>query len=124
MGVELDQESFERGWQRAMGTPTPDPAGEFGRFSAAIAFGDVWNREELTPRERRLVVLTVLAVGGREGPCGMHLEAALRKGELDPASVDELTVTLTAYAGLPVGTEFAAMAARVLGELADEDSRD
>ena len=121
--VELDRESDERGWRRGMVTDPPEPTGEFGRFAAAVAWGGVWNREELSDRERRSVALTVLALGGREGPCALHLEAAMPKGELDAAAVGELAVTLAACAGLPVGTSFAMLAARVRDELEAETDR-
>jgi alkylhydroperoxidase/carboxymuconolactone decarboxylase family protein YurZ len=120
VGVELDQESFARGWDRGMGTPTPPIAGAFGEFAGAIAFGDVWNRERLSDRERRLIILTVLALWGREDICSMHLGASIRKGEFDADDLDEIAITLTAYAGMPVGTAFAAMSARLRAELGDE----
>lgn len=122
MGVELDQESFERGWENAMGVPAPPFMGEWGRFAGAVGFGDVWNREELTNREKRLVIMTILALGGRDGSLRLHLAAALRKGELDDAQVEELAVVLTAYAGLPVGTDFMGVVRSVAAELAEDPS--
>lgn len=120
MGVELDQESFERGWHTAMGTPAPEMWGEWGRFAGAVGFGDVWNREHLTGREKRLVVLTVLALAGRSDSLALHLGASVRKGELDPDDLEELAVVLTAYAGLPVGTDFTAVSTRVRSEIEAE----
>ena len=117
MGVELDQDSFARGWDRAMGLPTPDARGEFGRFASAIAFGDVWNREQLSDRERRLIILTVLSLYGRDEVTSMHLGASIRKEEFDADELDEIAVVLTAYAGLPVGTTFAGLVGRVQAEL-------
>jgi len=120
VGVELDHESFARGWDRAMGTPAPEMMGAFGEFAAAIAFGDVWNRERLTDRERRLIILTVLALWGRDDVCSLHLGASIRKGEFDKADLDEIAITLTTYAGMPVGTGFAMLAGRLQAELAEE----
>ena len=92
--------------------------GEFGRFASAVAFGDVWNREELTDRERRLIILTVLSLYGRDEVTSMHLGASMRKGEFDAAELDEVAVVLTAYAGMPVGTTFAGLVGRVRAEVA------
>jgi 4-carboxymuconolactone decarboxylase len=119
VGVELDHESYARGWDRAMGTPTPETMGGFGEFAAAVAFGDVWNRERLSDRERRLIILTVLALWGRDDVCSMHLGASIRKGEFDKDDLDEIAITLTAYAGMPVGTGFAMLAGRLQAELAE-----
>jgi 4-carboxymuconolactone decarboxylase len=120
MGVELDHESFARGWERAIGTPVPETMGAFGEFSAAVAFGDVWNRERLTVRERRLVVLTVAAMTARDEACATHLAASIRKGELDLDDLDEIAITLAAYAGMTIGTSFALLARRVLAEVDEE----
>jgi alkylhydroperoxidase/carboxymuconolactone decarboxylase family protein YurZ len=122
VGVELDQASFERGWENAMGVPAPPFMGEWGRFAGAVGFGDVWNREELTNREKRLVIMTILALGGRDGSLRLHLGAAMRKGELDEDQVEELAVVLTAYAGLPVGTDFMGVVRAVAAELAEDGS--
>ncbi len=118
MGIELERESYARGWERAMGTPAPELPGGWGAFSGAIAFGDVWNREQLTDRERRLIVLTVLALWGREDYLTLHLDASLGKGEFDAADVDDITVTLCTYAGMPVGSSFGAIAGRLLAQRA------
>lgn len=119
MGVELDQESFERGWANAMGTPPPDFMGEWGRFAGAVGFGDIWTREHLSNREKRLVILTVLSLYGREDIMRMHLGASMRKGELDADELDEFAIVLSAYAGLPVGTAFTGLAARLRAEMAE-----
>ena len=117
MGVELDQESFATGWERAMGTPPPEMWGEWGRFAGAVAFGDIWNREHLSDREKRLVILTVLSLYGREDIMSMHLGASMRKGELDGDELDEFAIVLSTYAGLPVGTAFSGLVARIRAEL-------
>jgi 4-carboxymuconolactone decarboxylase len=119
VGVELDQESFERGWANAMGTPPPEFMGEWGRFAGAVGFGDVWTREHLSNREKRLVILTVLSLYGREDIMRMHLGAAIRKGELDADELDELAIVLSAYAGLPVGTAFTTLVGKLRAELAE-----
>jgi alkylhydroperoxidase/carboxymuconolactone decarboxylase family protein YurZ len=120
VGVELDQASFERGWANAMGTPPPAVMGEWGRFAGAVGFGDVWAREHLSNREKRLVVLTVLSLYGREDIMRMHLGASMRMGELDADELDELAIVLSAYAGLPVGTAFTGLVAKLRAEQAEQ----
>lgn len=122
MGVEFDGDSFARGWARAMGGSAPQASGEFGRFAGAVAFGDVWNRDRLSDRERRLVILTVLALYGRDDITSMHLGASLRKGEFDAEDLDEIAVVLSTYAGMPVGTAFAGLSGRLQAEVAGESS--
>ena len=99
-----------------MGTPPPDFMGECGRFAGAVGFGDVWTREHLSNRGKRLAILTVLSLYGREDIMRMHLGASMRLGELDPDELDELAIVLSAYAGLPVGTAFTTLVARLRAE--------
>lgn len=111
---------FDRGWSRAMSFPAPPrdafTPGSFGEFAAVVGFEDVWNRETLTTRERRLVVLTILACFGRDDITEMHMRSALELGDLDAADLDDMAVTIGAYAGLPRGVAFNALAQRLVSE--------
>jgi alkylhydroperoxidase/carboxymuconolactone decarboxylase family protein YurZ len=110
------------GWNRSMALPEPPPgeAGSFSEFAQAVAFGELWNRGRFTVRERRLVILTVLALFGHDRVTRLHLSSALELGDLGPEDVEELLVTLATYAGMPVATAFQMVAQQVL---ADQDER-
>lgn len=65
-----------------------------------VLFGDVWQRPELSPRDRSLVTVSVLAALYRTEQLGYHLNVALDNG----LSVEELSEALTHlafYAGWP-----------------------
>ncbi|MGW3955970.1 carboxymuconolactone decarboxylase family protein [Streptomyces sp. NPDC004752] len=65
-----------------------------------VLFGDVWERAELSPRDRSLVTVTALAALYRTEQLGFHLKLALDNG----LSEEELTEALTHlafYAGWP-----------------------
>lgn len=101
------RERADIGWERVMQTPVEggDAApGSYPNLSHRILFGDLWQRPHLSLRERRLVVLTLLAVYGRDEPLAYHLRGALRSGDLGVADLDELVIQLAFYAGWPTSS--------------------
>jgi 4-carboxymuconolactone decarboxylase len=65
-----------------------------------VLFGDVWERPELSPRDRSLVTVSVLAALYRTEQLPYHLGVALDNG----LSVEELSEAITHlafYAGWP-----------------------
>jgi 4-carboxymuconolactone decarboxylase len=95
------------GWERVMQSPVEgaDAApGSYPDISLSVLFGDLWQRPHLSVRERRLVVLALLAAYGRTEPMAYHLGGALRSGDCTPADLDELVVQVAFYAGWPAGS--------------------
>jgi 4-carboxymuconolactone decarboxylase len=95
------------GWRRVMQSePEASDAvpGSYPDLSHTLLFGDIWQRPHLSLRERRLVVLTLLAAYGRDEPMVYHLRGALRSGDLDEAALDELIVQIAFYAGWPTSS--------------------
>lgn len=76
------------------------PDGFFG-MTAERMFSEVWSRQVLTVRERRLLLLGLLVGQGMDDMLERHLDTALRSGELSPAELREVVVFLTLYAGWP-----------------------
>ncbi|MFD9324742.1 carboxymuconolactone decarboxylase family protein [Streptomyces sp. NPDC060065] len=65
-----------------------------------VLFADVWERPELSPRDRSLVTVSVLAALYRSEQLGYHLGVALDNG----LSVEELSEAITHlafYSGWP-----------------------
>ncbi len=110
------------GWEAVMQTPqeaADAPPGSYPDLSNSILMGDIWQRPGLTMRERRLVVLTLLAAYGRTEPMEYHLRGALRSGDLDEESLEALVVQIAFYGGWPMSsTLFGAVQAA----LADPDN--
>lgn len=95
------------GWEAVMQTPQEGidvPAGSYPDLSNAILMGDIWQRPGLTLRERRLVVLTLLAAYGRTEPMTYHLRGGLRSGDLDAESLEALVVQIAFYGGWPMSS--------------------
>jgi len=95
------------GWRRVMQSEpevTNAVPGSYPDLSHSVLMGDIWQRPHLSLRERRLVVLTLLAAYGRDEPMVYHLRGALRSGDLDEAALDELVVQIAFYGGWPMSS--------------------
>ena len=74
-------------------------------------FAEVWTRETLAVRDRRLVLLGIIGALGERDTFQIQAKAALKNGELTAAQLREVVITLANYAGYPraagvvVGTE-------------------
>lgn len=81
----------------------------FGGFAPKLAeltddvlFADVWNRPELSARDRSLITVAVLAAGGDTAQLEFHLGRAIENGVTRDELIEMLT-HLTLYAGWPKG---------------------
>ena len=64
-------------------------------------FAEVWSRDVLSIRDRRLLILGIIAEKGEPMTFGIQVMAALKNGELKPDEVRELMLMIAQYAGYP-----------------------
>lgn len=84
----------------------PDVPGEYFSVTAEHLFGDIWNREGLTVRERRLMLFGVIAALGENSVLPVQLDAALARDEFTPDQLREIAIFLSHYVGWPRGAAF------------------
>ena len=78
-----------------------DIAPDVGRWIVEFAYGDVYARPGLEPRQRQLVTLGALtALGGCESQLAAHVNSSLNVG-LAPSEIVEAIVQVVPYAGFP-----------------------
>lgn len=78
-----------------------DISPELGHQTVAWAFGEIYSRSELEPRDRQLVTLGMLtALGGCEPQLEVHINAALNVG-LAPKQIIEAFLHSAVYCGFP-----------------------
>lgn len=94
---------------------TPETA-VFQDFITRYAWGEVWDREELSRRERSIATLASLVTGGHEAETRMHVRAALRNG-LSRGEIAEVMLHTALYAGLPAANTALGIARGVFAEL-------
>jgi 4-carboxymuconolactone decarboxylase len=102
-----EESGFERG--RAMlrrvyaGDVVDVPHGRipFNDVMLETLFAQVWDRELLDIRSRRLLIMGVIAACGQVAPWKVQARAALRHRELTPDELRETLIMLAPYAGYP-----------------------
>ena len=89
--------------EEVYGFEMSDGEGDFFRFTADHLFGDIWQRPGLSDRDRRLLLIGLLAGQGAADVLGIQVPAAHTNGELDDEALREIVVFLSHYAGWPNG---------------------
>ena len=107
MTQRREQTRFEQGSDRLAevdgkaGAEVVAPLGDLGRYIVEFAFGDIYNREGLSLRDRELATVAALtAMGGREPQLKVHVGAALNVG-LTQKEIEETIIQTVPYAGFP-----------------------
>lgn len=96
VGMELMARVY--GWNEA-----PDVPGDFFAMTAEHLFAEVWSRDGLSFRDRRLLLLGLLVGLGESSVTDLQIRAALKNGELSGDELREIVIFLTHYAGWPRG---------------------
>ncbi|MDQ0945786.1 carboxymuconolactone decarboxylase family protein [Streptomyces sp. V1I1] len=126
MSAETRQDRFEHGMkvlaavdgeagQRVIDS-LADVSPELGHQVVAWAFGDIYDRPGLAPRDRQLVTLGILtALGGCEPQLEVHVNAALNVG-LTPNEIVEALLHSAVYCGMPKVLNATSVAKKVFAE--------
>ncbi|GMA32833.1 carboxymuconolactone decarboxylase family protein [Litorihabitans aurantiacus] len=92
-----------------------DFAPKFAALTDDVLFEDVWNRPELSPRDRSLVTVAVLAAGGDLDQLAFHLGRGIENALTQEELIEAIT-HVAFYAGWPKGMGAMSTAKRVLSE--------
>jgi 4-carboxymuconolactone decarboxylase len=96
--------------QRAIG----DFAPKLVSLTDDVLFGDVWERTELSKRDRSLITVAALIAGGNTEQLKNHLVRAKDNG-LTETELKEVIVHLAFYAGWPRAMSAITVAKNVFG---------
>jgi 4-carboxymuconolactone decarboxylase len=89
---------------------------DFQAFITEGAWGSVWSRPGLTPRERSLVTLALLAALGNYEELALHIRATARTGATQ-ADVLEAMLHVAVYAGVPRANHAIRLAKQTFAEM-------
>ena len=64
-------------------------------------FAEVWTRDTLSMRDKRILLLGMIAAQGEPDTFKIQVRAAVKKGELSPEEIRELHVFIAHYCGYP-----------------------
>jgi 4-carboxymuconolactone decarboxylase len=95
--------------------------GEFGaplqHIINAYAYGDVWSRTALAPRERSIAMVAMMAALNQPAELKVHLKGALANG-CGAEEIRDILLLVTLYCGIPAGNDAHRAAIEVLGAAA------
>lgn len=98
----------------------PEGSFAFNDVMLRSLFAEVWDRDVLDVRSRRLLIMGVIAAGGRVDTWKIQARAALRNGELTPDELRETLIMLAPYAGYPNVADLVLVTEEVIGTWVDE----
>jgi 4-carboxymuconolactone decarboxylase len=110
--IGLETMAAVYGWE------VSDGDGDFFGMTVEHLFGEVWTRDGLTFRERRLLLIGLLVGRGLDDVLGLQIEAALGNGELTPTELREIVIFLTHYAGWPQGAKLNSQVEEIIARAA------
>ncbi|WAL68328.1 carboxymuconolactone decarboxylase family protein [Amycolatopsis cynarae] len=90
--------------KQVYGWSAPDVPGDYLRITVEHLFADIWTRPGLSLRDRRLLLLGVIAAQGLDDIAAIQVNAALHNEELDEEQLREIALFLTHYVGWPLGS--------------------
>jgi 4-carboxymuconolactone decarboxylase len=104
--------------------PRPDPkpspdvlqvTPQLYKYTTDLLFGEVWKREELTPRDRSLITLSALIASGQAAQLTGHIKLGLDNG-LKQSEISAVITHLAFYAGWPNAMSAAGVAKKIFDE--------
>jgi 4-carboxymuconolactone decarboxylase len=79
----------------------PEGQNAFADLMLSQLFAEVWTRDVLSMRDRRLLLLGAILAQGESMTFGIQARASLKNGELTPEELREVVIMLANYAGYP-----------------------
>lgn len=116
-GMPMMDAVYGCGFSQAM----PDTGTPFETETAEHLFGNVWNRPELSIRDRRLLVLGATAALGDTDLIRIQVRGALANQEMSGEQLDEAVLQLAYYVGWGRAANVHRGVAAALAEYRDED---
>ena len=123
----MSGEMFEKGIakrRKVLGNEYVDKAlasaDEFGadlqKLITEYAWGEVWNKESLTDKERSMINLGMIAALNRPHELKLHIKGALNNG-LTKDQIRDIFLQVTVYCGAPAGIDSMRLAREVFAEI-------
>jgi len=92
-----------------------DFAPKLAELTDEVLFGDVWQRAELSPRDRSLITVAALIANGNTAQLSSHLKRAKVNGVLE-SELAEVMTHLAFYTGWPRAISAILVAKEVFGK--------
>jgi 4-carboxymuconolactone decarboxylase len=86
-------------------------------------FAEVWSRDVLSIRDRRILLLGIIAEKGEAMTFGIQVKAALKNGELSPEEIREFMLMIAQYAGYPRAAALVGLIETQIAEFEEEKAK-
>ncbi len=98
----------------------PKGAMAFTDLMLESLFAEVWTRDVLSIRDRRLILLGVIGALGEKETFGIQARASLKNAELEPDQLREVLIMLANYAGYPRAARLIGVVEQQIAAFAEE----
>ena len=75
---------------------------EFERMAMENLFSEYWTRQGLSTRDRRLLILGIVAAQGNDAILKLQFGAGIAMGDLSESDLTEIPIFVSQYAGFPL----------------------
>lgn len=89
---------------------------DFADIMTEDLFGGIWTRDELDVRDRRLIIMGVIAAIGGTSTWKIQCKAGLLRGDFTEEQVREVLIQATPYVGYPRAAEFVGVTEEAINE--------
>ena len=98
-----------------MRAPWSDIAPHLTDITDRVLFDDIWQRSQLSPRDRSLVTVAALIAGYRQNELPFHMKKAIENGVTRDEIVEAIT-HLAFYSGWPTASTALTIARQVFAD--------
>ena len=99
---------------------TPPEGNVFTDVMLEQLFAEVWSRDVLSIRDRRILLMGIIAEKGEPMTFGIQAKASMKNGELTPEQVRELMLMIAQYAGYPRAASLIAVVEKAIADYEKE----
>ncbi len=100
----------------------PEGVNEFADIMLSQLFAEVWTRDVLSMRDRRLLLLGAIAALGEGTTFGIQAKAALANGELNADQLREVLIFLVHYVGYPRASALLGVVENAIAQAGDSEN--
>ena len=83
-------------------------------------FAELWTRETLSMRDKRILLLGIIAEKGEATTFKIQIKASLKRGEINPEEAREFLLFIAQYAGYPRAASMLGPVEEAIGEYEKE----
>ena len=120
--LQLGEKVFGEVYQGIVPMPPPELHDDFLGLMLRQLFAEVWSRETMSIRDRRLVVIGMLAALGEAETFDIQIRTAIEHGEITREQVNEIIVLMPHYIGYPRASRMRGILQRSLGNLSPKET--